>query len=417
MELLNSIFNGIPIPAVILYRIKGPMGAVKHEVMDGKQRLETIFHFRYDGIIKDEKKLGFWLRRDESKKREWFFYKDLKSPANRPLTVTKFLDYKLPVVEYSGELVGLKDQKIAQREIFAKINSTGSKLTKNEIRHSELKAFFRMGDRLENRWKRKMVDKWRVFSKAEFSRYQYHEFMLELCTIIENKGISDKRKVLDKFMRTPWRAADLTHCEKDVNAVMDWIARIFRNDDLLRASRFSKKSDFYTLFAVLADLHQNQRVTMNGNLNRQARKTLINFSKKANRIDVITKKYQASRVPVKDRAFQKYIVSTREGTDQLRNRRARDQILRTFLESIFTKMKSTRRIFLRAQKGQLWLNSNPRKGKIWCPNPYNNPNCLGRMEFAQCEVDHRFPYVKGGATDTNNGQLLCRSCNRRKSAR
>src|SRR5713226_2795299 len=65
-ELLGSIFNGIPVPAVILYRTKGPKGATRFEVMDGKQRLETILHFRYGRVIKNEGKLGFWLRRDES---------------------------------------------------------------------------------------------------------------------------------------------------------------------------------------------------------------------------------------------------------------------------------------------------------------------------------------------------------------
>ena len=94
-ELLGSIFNGIPVPAVILYRTKGPKGATRFEVMDGKQRLETILHFRYGRISRDEGRLGFWLRRDESKKREWFYYKDLRNGLNREefgIGVSKFLD-------------------------------------------------------------------------------------------------------------------------------------------------------------------------------------------------------------------------------------------------------------------------------------------------------------------------------------
>ena len=150
-DLLGSIFNGIPVPAVILYRTKSAKGKTRYEVMDGKQRLETILHFRYEGIIKNEGKLGFWLRRDESKKREWFYYKDLGNSAIRDefgIGVSNFLDYKLPVIEYSGELVGLAGQKIAEKEIFAQINSTGSKLTKNEIRHAQSTPFFEMGGRL-----------------------------------------------------------------------------------------------------------------------------------------------------------------------------------------------------------------------------------------------------------------------------
>jgi hypothetical protein len=137
---------------VIFYRAQGPRkGSSRLEVMDGKQRIETILHFRYGKIIKNEPKLGFLLRRDDSKKRVWLYYGDLADSTTRDLLkvgIRKFLDYRLPVIEYSGELVGLAGQRIAEKEIFAKINSTGSKLTANEIRHAQSTPFFEVGSRL-----------------------------------------------------------------------------------------------------------------------------------------------------------------------------------------------------------------------------------------------------------------------------
>lgn len=419
-ELLGSIFNGIPVPAVILHRTRGRKGAVRYEVMDGKQRLETIFHFRYGGVIKDEKRLGFWLRRDESKKREWFYYKDLGNGITRDkfgISVTKFLDYRLPIIEYAGDLVGLAGQKIAEKEIFAKINSTGSKLTKNEIRHAQLTPFFEMGDRLEFRWKTKMVEKWRVFSKSEVARYQYHEFVLELATVVLHQGISDKRKVLDKYMRTEGDSKNLNRAEKQVNGVLAWLGKILRDENVI-STRFRKKADFYTLFAILADLKCRQRaVSVNSKLNRRAREILIQFSREANKVDGQVKKYLPPRLSLEQRRYAKYIVATREGTDQIRNRENRDSVLRPLLEVVFRKRKSSRRMFDLGVKQELWYRNKPYGGKIRCPNPGNNSRCQRRMTFDECEVDHRTAYVNGGATDPRNGQLLCKSCNRRKGAK
>lgn len=418
-DLLSSIFNGIPVPAVILYKIKGTRGGEQFEVMDGKQRMETIFHFCYGKIIKDEAKLGFWLRRDQSKKREWFYFQDLKDRVSRyqfGINVSKFLNYKLPVIEYSGELVGLAGQKIAEKEIFAKINSTGSKLTKNEIRHAESTPFFEMGGRLESKWKKKMVEKWKVFSKSEVARYQYHEFMLELATVVLNGGISDKRTHLEKYMRADLESKDLTRVENQVSGVLTWLNTIIRDEDFI-ATRFHKKADFYTLFSILANLKLKKRaVTKNPSLNRRARKTLIHFSRAANKVDGQVKKYLPARISSQIRRYAKYIIATREGTDQIRNRESREYILHPLLDTIFSKRKASRRIFDLAIKQECWHRSKPRGGKIWCPNPKHNPRCLGRMMFEECEVDHRKAHVAGGTTDQLNAQLLCKSCNRKKGA-
>src|SRR6266850_8133930 len=243
-DLLESIFNGIPIPAVILYKTKAGRRTSVFEVMDGKQRLETILHFRYGRIIKEEGRLQFWLRRDQSKHRKRLAFSDLSKQDVREelgLGVRRFMDYRVPVVEYSGDLRGLAGQKIAQWEVFTKINSTGSKLTKNEIRHAHSTPLFHAGSRLEHRWYRKIVSTWRVFSKAEADRYQFHETLLELCTVFLSGGISDRRLRLDEFMRIDTLPVSrIYRAEKAVSGAVAWARRIMR-DEGIRRSRLSKK--------------------------------------------------------------------------------------------------------------------------------------------------------------------------------
>ena len=43
--------------------------------------------------------------------------------------------------------------------------------------------------------------------------------------------------------------------------------------------------------------------------------------------------------------------------------------------------------------------------------------CKERFEIGQMEADHITPWSQGGKTELDNGQMLCRECNRRKSDR
>jgi len=43
------------------------------------------------------------------------------------------------------------------------------------------------------------------------------------------------------------------------------------------------------------------------------------------------------------------------------------------------------------------------------------PSCKDNFEIEQMEADHITPWSQGGKTELDNGQMLCRECNRRKS--
>jgi 5-methylcytosine-specific restriction endonuclease McrA len=417
-DLLESVFNGIPIPAVILYKTKSGRRAFVYEVMDGKQRLETLLHFRYGGVIPGENSLGFWLRRDHSKQRARLDYKDLSKAETRRehgVGVRLFLDYKIPVIEYSGELLGLTGQKIAQWEVFTKLNSTGSRLTKNEIRKAHQTPLFFAGSRLEKKWKRKIVDTWRVFTKAEMDRYQYHEMMLELCTIHLNGGISDRRLKLDEFMRLDsLPKSQLTKAEKTVSQAIEW-ARAIMGDDDLRISRLSKKGDFYSFIGVLIELLSQRVVSKNTTQNRQAKKAVINALSKLAKMNERVARYK--NLPIQERKNADYIVATREATDQLRNRRVRHDFWYAVLHPCFPRRLASQRLFGRELKFALWQAVKVRGKRMRCPNPENRADCWGLITYEQAEVDHRKAYSRGGATSLANGQLLCKSCNCAKSGK
>ena len=57
--LLSSLFNGIPIPAVIFHKyFNSKKKREVYDVLDGKQRIETILHFIKLKTLKGEKELN-----------------------------------------------------------------------------------------------------------------------------------------------------------------------------------------------------------------------------------------------------------------------------------------------------------------------------------------------------------------------
>jgi hypothetical protein len=419
-DLLESIFNGIPIPAVILFKTNAGRKTMVFEVMDGKQRLETILHFRYGRLIKGESKLGFWLRVENRKLRIRLFYRDLRNPDKRRdygLGVRSFMSYRIPVIEYSGELTGLVGQRIAQWEVFTKINSTGSKLTKNEIRHAYAGPLFNAASDLESAWYSKMVDTWHVFTKAEADRYQYHEMMLELCTIYLHGGISDKRLRLDEYIRSATLTnSKIKKAKKAVHNAISWAKRIMGNDRLTH-SRLSKKVDFYSFIGALMELMRQRVVTKDSKYNKRAKAAVIRALNKLSMVDARVARYAFRSMPVRERRLAQYIVATREATDQLRNRQLRHDFWYGILAPCFKRKLAPKRLFGKELKNALWTAADVRFGRISCPNPDKRDDCWGRITYDQAVVDHRKAYIYGGKTSTENGQLMCRACNAAKGAK
>lgn len=326
------------------------------------------------------------------------------------------MSYQVPIIEYSGELTGLTNQKIAQWEVFTKINSTGSKLTKNEIRHAHSTPLFHAASRLEKRWYKKMVSTWRVFSKAEADRYQYHEMMLELCTIYLHGGISDRRLKLDEFMRLDTLAKSrIGKAERAVQKALSWARRIL-TDDGIRRSRLSKKVDFYSFVGALMELMRQKAVSQDPTQNRNARKAARSALNKLGKVDGRVARYAFRTLPGRERKLAGYIVATREATDQLRNRQTRHDFWYAVLAACFRKKLAGKRLFGKDLKNALWIRAKVQYGRISCPNPDDRDDCWGRITYEQTVVDHRKAYAIGGPTSAENAQLLCKACNLGKGA-
>ncbi|MFN6023515.1 MAG: DUF262 domain-containing protein [Planctomyces sp.] len=119
-KLICSILDGYPIPSIFLYR-REEDGRQISDVIDGKQRLETIFMytqvrpFRRNGF--DVKYEFADVESDVDSAGAWT-WKDLQRSGR----TAQFLSYEIQVVEVTGDVGDIMD-------IFVRLNSTGKALT------------------------------------------------------------------------------------------------------------------------------------------------------------------------------------------------------------------------------------------------------------------------------------------------
>src|SRR5437773_10976343 len=103
-RLIQSILSHYPLPSVFLYKRENRGGKLVYDVIDGKQRLETIFMFSRQGRFKRD---AFELKADMGEGLEWIDWRDIARDHAR--VRHDFLSYKLQIVEVTGALSQIVD--------------------------------------------------------------------------------------------------------------------------------------------------------------------------------------------------------------------------------------------------------------------------------------------------------------------
>lgn len=155
--LLSSLFNGIPIPALIFHKYFDSRKKKEvFDVLDGKQRIETVLHFIKLRKLKEEKELYVEFINPQTNIKDSLTYNELSSKKVNKVyenLLEKFWQYAIPIIEYEDDPLDFFGRNVAAKEIFVRINSTGSPLRKHEIRHAEKTGpFFDLGNELEKKY-------------------------------------------------------------------------------------------------------------------------------------------------------------------------------------------------------------------------------------------------------------------------
>ncbi len=129
-KFIESILLGIPVPPIFVAEDTKKDQQVRWELVDGLQRMSTIFSFF--GILKDEKKNKLILS-------EGSIIKDLKDHSNDTFSALQKFTIKRSVCRV--EIIRWDSSVDMRYELFNRLNTGGEPLTAQEVRNCVFRGF------------------------------------------------------------------------------------------------------------------------------------------------------------------------------------------------------------------------------------------------------------------------------------
>lgn len=386
-KLIDSILRNYPLPAIFLYR-REENGQIIYDVIDGKQRIESILMFM--GQMRGR----YWLKtqlagQDEA---EWIDWRWLCKRKRQHLVT----GYRIPVIEVDGDMGDIID-------LFVRINSTGKALTPQEKRRAKYynSPFLKEADWLARRYEWYFAEA-DILSAGQMSRMKHVELICELMLSIHQGDVINKKAALDRVMKTDgFNARDISKASGRTITALNRVRRMFPK---LYTTRLRQMTDFYTLTLLIAKFEAEGLILTDRRRNRLAWDLLVAFATQVD--EVREKQRKAIGIKPDQEIYRDYLLTVSQMTDDVNQRRRREAILRGILGSLFAK-KDSQRGFTPEQRRILWNTAASRKCQ----------ECGRVLNWDDFTIDHVDPHSKGGRSRLENSALMCRVCNSSKGNR
>lgn len=390
-KLIESICSDCPIPSVFLYKSNDSRGRLKYDVIDGKQRLESVLAFQGASGFRGERfAVGLQLRGvDRAEDYDW---RRLRHRGHEHL----LMGYKVQTVEVSGDLSDIID-------LFVRINSTGKRLTGAEKRHAKYyhSAFLKQAGRLAEH-RRDFILHNRIMSAGQVSRMKHVELVSELLASIIAGNLLNKKTALDSIIGGQTMSPrQLAGASAQFTRTLNRVLRMFPK---LRETRLRNSADFYSLFMFVWALEKGGAILTDRRRNGQAQDLLTWLSTGVDLVRAQQRKAEGAKPD--QRVFADYVLTIQGDTDSFATRKRREQVLDQLLGGIFEK-KDEKRGFTLEQRRLLWNTEQEKKCR----------SCSRKLTWSDFTVDHIRPHSKGGRTSLKNAALLWRNCNSQKGNR
>nr|WP_298095486.1 DUF262 domain-containing protein [uncultured Shinella sp.] len=246
---LDTIFRNFPSPAIFLHKQIFDDGSVKYNVVDGKQRLQTILMFVGNKISLAQ---DYGDLRLNGKR-----WKDLDSEIELKHI---FWNYRVPV-----EMIDVPNDELINT-VFDRLNRNSRKLTPQELRHAKFDGWLITKAEFEAD-----AEYWKdlgIATRARSKRMTDVQFISELlCVVLEESPLGFGQEELDDFYAKYDDLADLENFSEQefierFEAAKAFIADMESHNGCVR--RWAKGfGHFYTLWCVVslnADLGDPQSV-------------------------------------------------------------------------------------------------------------------------------------------------------------
>lgn len=191
---IDTVVKGLPAPIIYLREtVDLNSQNTLREVIDGQQRLRTLFAFIDKELLDDFKppKDEFLIKKTHNKE---LANKNYKSLSDR--LKTRILSY-----EFSTHILPINTEDRDVLEMFARLNSTGTRLNNQELRNA---TYFGEFKTLMYELAYEQLERWRywgVFNEDDISRMKEVEFLSDFVTDIIIGVNSKTKNKIDKIYK------------------------------------------------------------------------------------------------------------------------------------------------------------------------------------------------------------------------
>lgn len=339
-KFITTVLEGMPCPTIFLFkRWDKRKKCHAHDVIDGKQRLETIFLF-WRKLSPDKIRVS---REKRKKIRAWVKYHNFSELSD--LQQRDFWGFHIPIgyIELKDESDGAGQGMGDLIEAFVRINTQGRPLSFQERRNAQYieRPVLKLANKLTKKFNA-------IFSMSHEmkGRMKDAEITLEVLISIIKNEILNKKVAIDKALGETYDKKQLNKAKSHFSKICSIIRRL----NLGKNIRFVRNTpDFYSLFIAVMELINSNCIFQRF---PNAQKGLSNFSA---RVADTTVAYQNKQYgllkKMADKPFYEYWLTTQKNSDSKENRRIRSNILKDILVRAIDKNKDKKRFFSIAQKG------------------------------------------------------------------
>lgn len=301
--LIDTILNKYPIPEIYMQETADEMGNARYIIIDGQQRIRSVLDFIDGKFSMDEKESPDFHGTD---------FDGLSTEQKKAFFQYNFVVRILPDVN---------DAEV--RAIFQRLNKNVVALNKQELRQATYSGpFIRLMNSISDK---EAFSKIGLFTPNDIRRMLDVEYISELTIALLN-GLQNKKDKLENYYQLYEEDfSEGEHIRDIYDVVLGELLKILPN---ISNTRWSKKTDFYSLFLVFSNHMKSLPLSKENRLN--AHEILIDFGDSIKRKMTITKEDDAEFTE----NVENYAKGMRATTD-LSSRKCRNNALEKELEHIW----------------------------------------------------------------------------------
>jgi hypothetical protein len=300
--LIDTILHGYPIPELYMQEYTDAQGNDVYVVVDGQQRVRACLEF-----IRGE----YTLSAEDSPKWADMTFDELSEDERKKIYNYNFIVRILPELP-EDEL----------RAIFSRLNRHVVALNKQELRHATY-----WGEFIESVEKLSDNEAWGeigLFTPNDVRRMIDIEYVSELAIAFLH-GLQNKKESLDRWYEAyENQFPDRRRMEKALTSTLLEITQALPS---INKTRWRKKSDFYTLFLLMAE--HSHRFPLSDNKRQRLQKGLMKFA-----ADVDTCLRDANATSVISKSIKDYSAAVERAASDLARRKTRRAELAKVVEPI-----------------------------------------------------------------------------------